>query len=892
MTYTNPIVREERLKALHKKVALYQLVEDRERCESSLSAFFEGAWPYINSAEYQSGWAIDAMCLPYDSLVMTKEGKKSIGDIVESNWKGLVLSYDHGTGKLEWKRVIRTSKSSSKDIMVIRDESGKVLRLTVNHPLYIAGRGYVKAECAKPGEKILRLRKLRRDVFSEIQQPGPVLQSSLLRRVEKLTRDQSLSKVWRTENLGWEVLSSLLDEIKSAGRNLSLWLLRMFALSHPRSTKPDFSYLWGVLQQAVFWVGDSGIESSAIYGSGSSAVSISFFEDAAQDIKARWKCLFPLWEEKKIGRSSYRPQYQEQPSLESRVFVSQVPSALPPSRYAAEDYEIIPTIIESVEREIPIPETVYNLEVLDNHNYFADGILVHNCDHLEALAYGHIPRLLINCPPRCSKTSLVSIAFPAWVWAQIDISYLSGPQVEFLCASYGHTLALDSSNKCRRLIASPWYQERWGHRFQLRYDQNTKFHWENDKGGARIATSVGGTLLGLGGAILLADDLNNTQDVESDAERESVKNFWQEFHTTRLNDPRQSAIAAIQQRLHENDNSGLILKSVEEGIEKWVQLRIPMRYETGYSYHTVVLPQYDSEDPWDDPRSQDGELMWPERFGEEEVHKLESQLGPYLAAGRLQQRPAPKGGGILQRDWWQPWDVVEAARYGLEWKPLRRDYPTFELVIASLDTAYGEKEENDYNALTIWGLFLDLTGTRRAMLAYAWNKHLSLNGRVLEQKKGEANLNFRDRQQQAWGLVEWVADTCKRYHVQRLLIENKTRGVDVANELRRLYSRNDWGIQLVNPQKDKVARAHSVVPLFTDNSIYAPIDRQWCAEVINQCALFPKADHDDLVDSVTQALYFMRSTGLLLRAEEQEAEVNDSIRYYNQEESVRERYGV
>lgn len=510
------------------------------------------------------------------------------------------------------------------------------------------------------------------------------------------------------------------------------------------------------------------------------------------------------------------------------------------------------------------------------------------CDHLEAVVYGDIPRLLINCPPRCSKTSLVSIAFPAYVWAQSEISYLSGPQVEFLCASYGHTLALDSSNKCRRLIASPWYQERWGHRFQLRFDQNTKFHWENDKGGARVATSVGGTLLGLGGAILLADDLNNTQDVESDAERESVKNFWQEFHTTRLNDPKQSAIVAIQQRLHENDNSGLILSSGEE----WVHLRIPMRYEVNYTYHTVKLPQYDTDEPWDDPRVREGELMWEERFGEAEVRKLETQLGPYMAAGRLQQRPAPKGGGILQREWWQPWDALEAAKYDLEWKVDRREYPAFELVIGSLDTAYGEKEENDFNALTIWGLFLDTNKNRRALMAYAWNKRLPLNGRVLEQNKGEANLNFRDRQQQAWGLVEWTADTCRRYKVQRLLIENKTRGIDVANELRRLYSRNDWGIQLVTPVRDKVARAHSVVPLFTDGSIFAPTDRKWCDDVITQCCLFPKGDHDDMVDSVTQALNWLRVTGLLQRAEEQEADIADSIRFHNQEESVRERYGV
>jgi predicted phage terminase large subunit-like protein len=525
---------------------------------------------------------------------------------------------------------------------------------------------------------------------------------------------------------------------------------------------------------------------------------------------------------------------------------------------------------------------------IDSAEYQSGWAINAMADHLEAVVSGDIRRLLMNIPPRCSKTTLLSIAFPAWVWAQSEITYLSGPQVQFLCASYGHTLSLDSSNKCRRLINSPWYQGVWGSRFRLTDDQNTKYHFENDKGGARIATSVGGSLLGLGGAILIADDLNNTEQVESEAERETVKNFWQEFHSTRLNDPKQSAIIVIQQRLHEHDVSGLILESDEP----FVHLRVPMRYEANYTYHTVKLPQYEGDELWDDPRSEEGELMWPERFGEREVRRLEVALGPYMAAGRLQQRPSPKGGGILQRDWWQPWDKIEAAKYGLEWITNRREYPTFELVIGSLDTAYGEKEENDFNALTIWGLFIDVTGSRRALLAYAWNKRLPLNGTVLVQRPGEIDVNFRDRQKQAWGLVETVADTCKRYKVQRLLIENKTRGVDVANELRRLYSRDDWGIQLINPVRDKVSRAHSVVPLFTDGSVYAPTDRKWCAEVIDQACLFPKSEHDDMVDSLTQALKWMRETGLLLRAEEQEAEIADSIRFYNREESVRERYGV
>jgi hypothetical protein len=189
-----------------------------------------------------------------------------------------------------------------------------------------------------------------------------------------------------------------------------------------------------------------------------------------------------------------------------------------------------------------------------------------------------------------------------------------------------------------------------------------------------------------------------------------------EIHSTRLNDPKQSAIVVVMQRLHEADLSGIILDSDED----WCHLMIPMRHDEQRHCVTVRLPQYEDDEPWEDPRTVDGELMWPERFGEPEVRNLESALGPYMASGRLQQSPTPKGGGIIKREWWQPWDEEEARRYGLEWSGALKEYPLFSLVVGSLDTSYGEKQENDYNALTIWGLWIDRNKNRRAMLMFAW----------------------------------------------------------------------------------------------------------------------------------------------------------------------------
>ena len=512
------------------------------------------------------------------------------------------------------------------------------------------------------------------------------------------------------------------------------------------------------------------------------------------------------------------------------------------------------------------------------------------CEHLEAVTYGYIPRLLANYPPRASKTTIASICWPAWTWAQSAQSFLSGPQVRFLCGSYNSQLSLMNANKMRRLINSPFYQKYWAHRYMLTWDQNTKSQFDNTKGGSRISTSVRGGLLGLGGDIVCIDDPHNTETekaVESDADRNLVASWWQEIHSTRLNDPKQSAIVVVMQRLHEGDLSGIILDSDED----WTHLMIPMEFDSARRSVTVVLPKDDTGEPWTDPREEDGELMWPERFGEKEVELLKTALGPYMASGRLQQSPVPKGGGILQRQWWMPWDSVEAQRYGLEWGAARKEFPEMNLVVASLDTSYKEKQENDFNALTIWGMWFDKAQNRRAMLMFAWAKRLPLHGTVVTAMPGEAKINFQERQKKAWGLVEWVADTCKRYKVQRLLIEDKARGTDVAAEINRMYKRENWGVELLQVNIDKVSRAHATVPLFADGVVWAP-DTKWAEAVIAQCAQFPKATHDDYVDTVTQFLNWARTHELLVRGDEMSAALEDEQRYKPQLQSIASQYGV
>ena len=115
-------------------------------------------------------------------------------------------------------------------------------------------------------------------------------------------------------------------------------------------------------------------------------------------------------------------------------------------------------------------------------------------EHLEAVVAGQVRKLLINVPPRASKTSLCSILLPAWIWARRHDQYLSGPGTKFLCGSYGYGLSTQTSMACRRLIASPWYQERWGHDVVITSDQDSKLRFDTTAGGSRIACSVGGRL--------------------------------------------------------------------------------------------------------------------------------------------------------------------------------------------------------------------------------------------------------------------------------------------------------------------------------------------------------------------------------------------------------------
>jgi predicted phage terminase large subunit-like protein len=212
--------------------------------------------------------------------------------------------------------------------------------------------------------------------------------------------------------------------------------------------------------------------------------------------------------------------------------------------------------------------------------------------------------------------------------------------------------------------------------------------------------------------------------------------------------------------------------------------------------------------------------------------------------------------------WWQQWTDGKFL-------------PPCSLVVGSVDGAFSEKEENDPSAMTVWGVFKHPEfPAPRIILMYGWRKHLPMHNDPQPRLQGEIaspgdppqivrqkDLVFAQRVRESWGLVELIAETCRKWGVHHLLIENKASGITAAQELRRLYGSEAWSVQLVEPKGDKVSRALSVQPIFANGLVYAP-DKAWADLVITEMANFPKGKYSDLTDSATMALIYLRSVGL------------------------------
>lgn len=286
------------------------------------------------------------------------------------------------------------------------------------------------------------------------------------------------------------------------------------------------------------------------------------------------------------------------------------------------------------------------------------------CDHLEACVDRQIQQLLINMPPRHMKSLAANVFFPAWAWAQnpnpendshypysIRRNSWRGPGVKFMHLSYERTLSTRDCVKCRHVIASPLYRRLWGHRFQLRADQNQKTRFDNSRGGHRLSTSEGGVITGEGADIIVFDDPHNVREIggSSRSAREKTLRFWDEALASRLNDQNNGIFIVVMQRVHERDLSGHILAN-EQG---WTHLCLPAVYEPKHPFpiRTTVKRRATGE-TWTDPR-QEGEVLWPDKFPREALDRIakDQSMSSHVAAGQLQQRPTAAEGGLFKRAW-------------------------------------------------------------------------------------------------------------------------------------------------------------------------------------------------------------------------------------------------
>ena len=406
--------------------------------------------------------------------------------------------------------------------------------------------------------------------------------------------------------------------------------------------------------------------------------------------------------------------------------------------------------------------------ILEPATAFVPGIHVDAaCQHLLAVAEGRIKNLIINMPPGHAKSLLVAVFWPVWIW--IDHS-----EARFIFASHNMDLAIRDSLKCRRLIESLWYQERWGDRFRLRDDQNEKARFENTATGYRLVTSVGaGT--GERADIVVVDDPTSVDQAESDVQRKTANEWWSGTMSTRLNDPKTGHLVVVQQRLHEDDLTGHLLE--KGGYELLV---LPEEYEPDGARPTSI--------GWRDPRTTPGELLWPEKNGPAEIERFKRDLGSYRSAGQYQQRPSPAGGGIFKRCWFRYWKpkfmelppVLVKGPDGEFFKVIAVHLPDdFDEQLQSWDMSFKDAKDSDYVAGGVWAS----KGPNRYLL---YQVH--------------ARLSFPET-------LKAVRELTAKYpRAVTKLIEDKANGSAVIATLRQEIS----GLIAVNPEGGKMARAQAI----------------------------------------------------------------------------------
>lgn len=400
--------------------------------------------------------------------------------------------------------------------------------------------------------------------------------------------------------------------------------------------------------------------------------------------------------------------------------------------------------------------------------------------------------LAIALAPRSLKSVIASVALPAWLLGH-------DPGQEIVCASYAQELADELSSKCRRVMLTSWY----GRLFpETRLNRQAMGHLVTTAGGKRYATSVGGTLTGMGADVIVVDDPIKPGDALSDIERAKANAWARHTLFTRINKKSDNRIIIVQQRLHEDDMIGHVMEHA--GFEL---LSLPAIAQDD-EVHVIRTPFGAITH-----RRNVGEALHPERDSLETLENQRVLLGTEFFSAQYLQSPTPPGGGIVKIGWFKHYD------------PAQR--PAFTRVIQSWDCASKPGQSTDYSVCTTWGV----TQANDAYLLHA----------------------YRDRLEYP-DLKRKVIEMTKQHGPNLVLIEDTAAGTPLIQELKR---ERIVRIEPITPKRDKIVRMMIQAPMIEAGRVYIPHEAPWLAHYLQELAMFPKSRFDDQVDSTSQALGYI-----------------------------------
>ena len=413
----------------------------------------------------------------------------------------------------------------------------------------------------------------------------------------------------------------------------------------------------------------------------------------------------------------------------------------------------------------------------------------------EDIANGKSKRLIINMPPRHTKSEFASFLLPAWYLGRF-------PNKKIIQCSNTAELAVGFGRKVRNLVDSDAYAKIFPN-VSLRSDSKAAGRWATNANGDYFAIGVGGTVTGKGADLLIIDDPHSEQEAALASNDPSVFDKVFEWYTS---GPRQrlqpgGSIVIVMTRWAKRDLTGKICQSIiDRDGEVWDMISLP-----------AILPN--------------GRPLWPEFWSFKELDALRDELPLPKWQAQYQQDPTSEEGAIVKREWWKEWDHERP--------------PQCNFIIQSWDTAFTKNERSDYSACTTWGVF------------YKDEDVNDVNIILLDAFK--ERMEFPQLKERAFQMYrEWEPDAC--------IVEAKASGAPLIFEMRRM----GVPVQEYTPTRgnDKISRVNAISDLFASGKVWCPRKR-WAEEVVEELAAFPNSDHDDLVDSTTQALLRFRKGGFI-----------------------------